>query len=528
MPTYLCYDLKGIQEFIFAIPRLRYVIGGSALIDRFDREFAPSHHGPTLQYVFSGGGKGCYRCADEASADTLQAELRREAHRIGLSIAFGRNNTYSLAVEQIDAVYPCLPDPQSLDGHPCAVSGAWPVASSSAISEIANRRCYDRGKLPMRRIDDELIAAIYMPKGFEGKDAAFFHNVNAETGNGEDVDAAEDKLAGRAGAAALGNRNRWAVICMDGNSMGTQIAAASRSLTDEGLIEWIKNMSAAVNDCCRSACISAMHEVVIDWVASAGIAEIMSHCCLPDGTVVLPIRPLVLGGDDMIVLCHSAHAFTFVEEVSRAFTDKSRASEYGPLWRGTGGELSISAGMLFCSTSMPLAAAVSYAEQLLANAKQHGQMLTESDRATPACVDWEVVTESVIDTPSARRQRNLQFKDRDIDQVVRVTQKPYQMSQLETLRRSRSAMAYRNLPRGITHKLREILVQPYWDRRLSVASIGKQQPALAVDVDEGNDLANPTGRWTLTNGVRSIDVLDIVEMIEEGLRLERPTVMAGS
>lgn len=34
---YLYYDIRGIQSFIFRIPKLKYIIGGSALIDRFDR-----------------------------------------------------------------------------------------------------------------------------------------------------------------------------------------------------------------------------------------------------------------------------------------------------------------------------------------------------------------------------------------------------------------------------------------------------------------------------------------------------------
>ncbi|MEA2061393.1 MAG: hypothetical protein U9P10_12985 [Thermodesulfobacteriota bacterium] len=38
MGIYLCYDVKGIQSYIFKIPKLKYIIGGSALIDQFDKE----------------------------------------------------------------------------------------------------------------------------------------------------------------------------------------------------------------------------------------------------------------------------------------------------------------------------------------------------------------------------------------------------------------------------------------------------------------------------------------------------------
>ena len=35
---YLCYDIKGIQQFIFSVPKLKYVVGASLLIDEFDRK----------------------------------------------------------------------------------------------------------------------------------------------------------------------------------------------------------------------------------------------------------------------------------------------------------------------------------------------------------------------------------------------------------------------------------------------------------------------------------------------------------
>jgi len=38
MSIFLCYDLKGIQQYIFQVPRLKCCIGGSRQIDNFDRK----------------------------------------------------------------------------------------------------------------------------------------------------------------------------------------------------------------------------------------------------------------------------------------------------------------------------------------------------------------------------------------------------------------------------------------------------------------------------------------------------------
>ena len=61
---YLCYDIRGIQSFIFRIPKLKYIIGGSAVIDRFDRETIKNLMLPQgCERLFTGGGKGTFSCS---------------------------------------------------------------------------------------------------------------------------------------------------------------------------------------------------------------------------------------------------------------------------------------------------------------------------------------------------------------------------------------------------------------------------------------------------------------------------------
>ena len=66
MGLYLCYDIRGIQSFIFRVPKLKYIIGGSAIVDRFDREIMPQLPLKTNQeHIYSAGGKGSFYCVDE-------------------------------------------------------------------------------------------------------------------------------------------------------------------------------------------------------------------------------------------------------------------------------------------------------------------------------------------------------------------------------------------------------------------------------------------------------------------------------
>ena len=67
MSIYLCYDLKGIQQYIFQIPKLTCCIGGSRQIDDFDRNVAGKCSVNGVRLIYSGGGKGAFECDSENS-----------------------------------------------------------------------------------------------------------------------------------------------------------------------------------------------------------------------------------------------------------------------------------------------------------------------------------------------------------------------------------------------------------------------------------------------------------------------------
>jgi hypothetical protein len=484
---------------------------------------------------------------DDPTANRLQDVLLREAHKLGLNIAFGRDPDFGEAMTYIDDLYTCLPGKgAALDGHPCPASGAWPVGSPSEVSDHTDLRRYDRGVEIWRHYETEILQRLILPKELDGKRVAFFHNIDPEDldrdlddkGPASSIDgeiSPSRKIStGQAGAAALGNRNRWAVICMDGNDMGSQFAEAKKRFSGIELTQWSAEMATTLDKCCRDACYEGLTEVLMKWVEATGIGDINKQCRVTRGNpydidhIILPVRPLLVGGDDIVILCHAAHAFTFAEAVSRTFTKESRKHPH--LWPATSGELTISAGILFCSNSMPLATAVDYAEQLLSQAKQHGRKHQESDRAAPACVDWEIVTESVIDTANERRQRMVHFEDADLgNAAIHLTRKPYQISEIDELRTGKTATLIRDeIPRGINHKLREMLRHAYWDRKLGVVSLDKQQPELAAALREDEGTNKVAGsRWDVAGKDRSIDILDIIELVEEEIRLDRPTVTAG-
>jgi hypothetical protein len=517
---YLCYDIRGIQSFVFQIPRLRYIVGGSALVDRFDRKTVPelaSRHGWTL--ISAGGGKGAFAC-DLTQADRIQSTLIKEVHAFGADIRFGRDDDYSEAAHCADRLFPYLP--RNLDGHPCEESGLYPV-KDGGIHEVVERRIRDHGDELGRWFEKRLLKkdAIDLIPGLPADKLAFMRDVEA----------------GTPGSHAIGGHNRWAVICMDGNDMGTQFGAMQANAGGQGMIDWVREMSKALDACSVKACLAAIQLVAKEWSGEARTGQLIQdeQCHDESGALVLPVRPLVVGGDDITVLCHASYAASFVREACRVFDEESRklatkaAKEKGlTLWPATGDHITISAGVLYCSTSLPLATAIPYTEKLLAMAKRKGRALKTSGEKmpSPACVDFEAVTESMIDDPQTRRERELFFLDGDLrNERVELTCRPYAIEDFGALQ---DEVAKLKLPGTILHQLLPSLRAGYHDRRVFRWRIAKHQPDLAAALEEDENEARigafPKGsRWkrsgTDANGwTRQTDVIDLALLAQESRR----------
>lgn len=524
-PQFFCYDVRGIQKYIFKVPRLKYIIGGSALLDFFDRQTVPSLSAKA-EHIYSAGGRGAFRCNSENDARELEDLLIASASRIGLDLRVACSPDFSDAAHTADHLFPFIPE--SLEGPPCGVSGAYPVPprtakTDDAVHPVVWRRVFDRGNRMRTYFEDRLLPDLTLPVELEGMHCEFFSDVSSGSDN--------HTLEAEAGAASLGNRNRWAIISMDGNDMGMQFAEfAEQDTGGDTLAEWISLMSDALNRCSEEAAKAGIAAVLNRWAAD-GIPE---GAYAGENELILPVRPLVVGGDDIVVITHASYAFDFVRAATDAFSFFSRnhGKEWtkGAFWPATNNQLSISAGILVAPVTYPLHTAVPYSESLLASAKHKGRGLSQSGEPAPPCLDWEQVTESLLDTPAARRQREMRFWDEDINQIVELTRRPYTLEEfkdIETL-----AKQLGSVPASIRHQMLPSLRTGSADRRVFLARLEKHQPELARMLDEGEapDNVPPNSRWLLTGGreekrTRSTDVVDALLLLEEQARMEWETAI---
>jgi hypothetical protein len=467
---------------------------------------------PGIEHVYSAGGKGAFKCPDFETAELLKNAIRIEAREIGIDIRFGMDADFSNAAKNTDDVYPFVP--VELDGEPCNASGLYPLGSEKGDHPVIHKRLFVQGNKMFRWFENDLIKDVMLFPGSNAK-LDFFHNVDA---NDE-----TDSIGGKEGAAAIGNCNRWAVICMDGNDMGMQFRTkAGAHPSEDEMVRWIKTMSVALDRCSHEAVRSGIQEVIREWHDYEQNEHTPDH-------FVLPLRPIIVGGDDIVLLCHTAYARSFVKKAIRVFNETSKIEEKKNgkvLWPATNGELTVSAGILYCPVSLPLHTAITYAESLLASAKHRGREFKEDKKPSPASIDWEQITDSLVDTPASRRQRELYFYDDDIKETVELTQRPCTLGEFCAIEDLADKYKKKEIPPSVLHKILPALRAGYYERLAFAAEIKKHQKYLFEDLCEYPNLLKSNSRWKLdpVRKSRSTDVLDALILLEEESRWRKETI----
>lgn len=508
MEQYLAYDIKGIQQFIFSVPKLKYIVGASLLIAKFDDWAADSYDN---EVIFTGGGRGIFYSKNENTIDEIKSALVKKARESGLDLRLGTAGSFSEVVHCADDLYAYVPD--SLEGEPDAVSGMLPTDKTDRIHPILEKRRETVGNIRndnsfdqqiLNNIFDKLPPDIQKFKEKGGK-VEFLSTVKADLDDDEEFYERAMK-----GSEVLGDRNRWAIVCLDGNDMGSQFRAFEKAHTDksdEKKTAWYKDMSKQLDACTKGAFYEALKIVIQKWYDES--CYMISE---EDHLLVLPFRPLILGGDDVTAIIHSSYALDFAKIMIEKFNDLSK--QHKELWVGTNGELTISAGIAYTNVSLPLHTSIPYAESLLGSAKGKFRTKKEEGKPTPAAIDWEHITESMLDTPSARRHRDLVFYDEDIGTKITLTERPYNIEQLKEVLTLKEKL--RNKPFSLLAECQTILTLPWAKRVQRLAAMKKQNAELVTFIqdDDFEDNHKPE---------RTTKFLDAVSLLEEDHRLTQNT-----
>ena len=193
-----------------------------------------------------------------------------------------------------------------------------------------------------------------------------------------------------------------AVIHADGNGMGARrklYAGSSEPEEGEDLENFIQRE--ATNERFFHAMRVAVRRAVVDALASTFTPDVLEK------SYKLPYQLLMLGGDDLLLVTRPEHAFPFIIEYARALKDLQvpyQGEDTRPI--------SIGAGIAIASHKLPFHRLYELAEQLAGSAKKlYRAQGPDNGSQTPperSVVDWMVSTGSWLeDVEQARKTQDL-------------------------------------------------------------------------------------------------------------------------
>lgn len=411
---YLKLAIEGIQKYICSTGKLKEMIGGSEIIAFLaSQEF----YEPTLADL---GLEEDRRLSGE-SGKYIVAQANAGALCLIMPDPAKAQEFMQLAAQALLSWFPGLPffgDIQKFAwSDDVAGREAYANARKRADENIARQR--NAGPAPMgsgllpilraarldgmpavARQDNELISlpslARRNPEMIARSRLRLHARVKAPKGfELEWIEDLEQLLGGQGGKVAL--------ICMDGNDLGKLFGAelkASSGLSLCASIRKMKELSQRVESCNRIA-FNHASERIAEYEAIHGGGN----------TITMPLRPLVMGGDDITIIARADIALPFIDMFTRKFHEV-----------GKDDRLSIGIGMVVMDSSYPFAKAFPLAESLQDSAKNLTRHLEPGQR--PSSLDYLVMTEDVENNIDAVRQRLFTCPSGEI-----LTSKPFVMNE---------------------------------------------------------------------------------------------------
>jgi hypothetical protein len=214
-----------------------------------------------------------------------------------------------------------------------------------------------------------------------------------------------------------------------------------------------------------------------------------------------PLIPLMLGGDDLLLVCRADTALPFIVALCKELDEIQRD--------GDGFKLTLGVGVVFAKYTIPTYRLHELAEQLASSAKRRFRGI-EDGEAKRSVVDWAVFTSSWVDDPEDARRRDWL---RGTGSELRVlSQRPVdvlgnRLDSLEGLVRGAAQLA--QAPRSQLRYLVEQLPRGRALSELAFAELSKEARRLLVEAG-----AQELWRRAEHNGPWVTALLDLVEIAE--------------
>ncbi len=373
MPYLYGASVQGIQDFIFETGKLKEIAGASELVEQICTEaffevagIAPDD--PHLQLAAAGNIKYLFRSREAC------AQVVREFPRRAMQMAPGI--TVSQAVVKIEGDFAAKASDYThdLEQKLRAQRNRPPV--QHGLGWMVSERARRTGK-PGIDTEPEKVKAIdagqqAKRKAVKSAKSSLLSKLMPETGG-----KGYDKLfANEIEDIADGAEKGWiAIVHADGNDLGKKIMKMAK---ENASSEQFRTMSRKLEIATTSAAKSAF-----DLVVRAAV----------EGDLY-PIRPVVLGGDDLTVIIRGDLALRFTQTFLEEFEQETRR-EFEDFGFGFDAGLTACAGIAYIKPNYPFHYGADLAETLCGRAKKVAKSFG-LDR-TPSCLLFHKVHASFVE-----------------------------------------------------------------------------------------------------------------------------------
>jgi hypothetical protein len=375
--TLVHIELQRVQTWLFAVPRLRAMVGANALIGETLRIALPALAREVGRGWRLAPAVGAYPAADaddplfvhdDPAADAKDGILSRDGGHFEAQFTAGADEFAKAAARLIQSALPGLRFRVSIDGVEQQRS---PVHVSTELPVLMPCEWTGRG-----------LASETITQGTEqpavSLDVARRHEAARRAKDGSAHDLASllsattnlSRLARPQELKDLVGDGYLALVHADGNSVGARVNGDSA-------------IDAAFFHRNRVLLRSALREAI------------EAHC--PDHGKA-PLLPLMLGGDDLLLVCRADAALPFVITLCDALARTQRESD--------GFKLTLGVGLVFAKHNIPIYRLHEVAEQLSASAKRRFRGLAESGAEARSVADWAVFSTAWVDDPHEVRRRD--------------------------------------------------------------------------------------------------------------------------
>lgn len=363
--------IQGIQSFILQSDELKDIVGASELIEEictksFD-EFGKNPEG----FVVKAAGNIKYIFDNKEECERAFLEFPKKVMETAPGITVSQavvnymsENDFCDAIDVLEVKLKTQRNRQ-VSIEPCL---------------MAMRRSRHTG-LPVIKLDygEFLDAGTVAKKG------------NAKKGNENSVMRLSEKCFGITKLThdkiayeidKITHKNNWiAIIHADGNGLGQVVQKLGKDK------ELFRSFSRKLDQATQAAAQIAY--------------EIIAKKYHFDKLKIIPIRPVVLGGDDFTVICRGDFAVEYTLEFLKAFEQKTEEflghmlSSKG-VFKNREKKLTACAGIAFIKSSYPFFYGYQLAEDLCKAAKKDAKQDKASDELAPSCLMFHKVQDSFV------------------------------------------------------------------------------------------------------------------------------------